>query len=121
MQDNLNRSDETAPEPRLLLRFTLYLTLGILWALMIFGLLIITYIYQIGSRHSYIGDQVDEITWTVLIAAVAAYTLVASAYLGIKGYRAQYSMVTIINIVLIAAFILAVIIQAVLIFSVHGR
>ncbi len=105
-------------EPRFWLRFSVYTSLGFLWAGTILGVISNIYIYRVGPQQSFIGDHVSRGAWTVLISIVAAYTLVVSLYLLIRGYRAQYSVVAIMNIALGCVYVLAVSIQAIIIFSV---
>lgn len=114
---NNELEDQTVQsEPSFWLRFGVYFTLGTLWAATIFGVIMLAVIIRAGSRHSYIGDQIDEASWSVLIGMVTAYAIIASFYLGIRGYRARFHVLLVMQIVLLAAFTIAVAVQGMTIF-----
>ncbi len=83
-----------------------YGTLGLLWGATIFGLLFLPMMISLSSTHSYFSESVNANTWIYYYIILSIYTILASMYVGIKGFNSNFLVIGLLNTVFVTGFVL---------------
>jgi len=92
------------------------LTHGVLWLIAIYGAFILPAIMTFGSRNSYYGEKINRTQWIIFYTILVIYNSLVSIYLSIPGNNKKYSIIGLINSLLVILFITAAFINAFIIF-----